>query len=163
MALALGSRAWFANSILIRCSEPQREAPEPLSAFPWNMRIRLAHDVAKGLACLHSLNPPLMHRDVRSPNIFVRAVMRTNHVSMAQQLSCLTHARAQLLQPMSANAEVVAKIADFGLARLASAPFGGTLLTWRWMAPEALRDTRRGYDYRIDTFRYVSECECTYF
>ena len=36
------------------------------------LRLKVAVDVAKGMRHLHSLSPPIIHRDLRSPNIFVR-------------------------------------------------------------------------------------------
>lgn len=39
--------------------------------FSWPLRIRIARDVAKGIRYLHQLTPPIIHRDLRSPNIFV--------------------------------------------------------------------------------------------
>jgi serine/threonine protein kinase len=35
------------------------------------MRFKVAVDIAEGMAFLHSLNPPLLHRDLKSPNILV--------------------------------------------------------------------------------------------
>ena len=35
------------------------------------LRYRIAMDVAKAMRHLHSLSPPIIHRDLRSPNIFV--------------------------------------------------------------------------------------------
>lgn len=40
--------------------------------IPWSLRWRIALDIAKGLSHLHSFQPPIVHRDLRSPNIFVR-------------------------------------------------------------------------------------------
>lgn len=40
--------------------------------FSWPLRVRIARDVSKGLRYLHQLTPPIIHRDLRSPNIFVR-------------------------------------------------------------------------------------------
>ena len=36
------------------------------------LMYKIAADVASGLAYLHALIPPLIHRDMRSPNVFVR-------------------------------------------------------------------------------------------
>lgn len=36
------------------------------------LQLRLLVDIARGLAYLHSRDPPVAHRDLRSPNIFVR-------------------------------------------------------------------------------------------
>lgn len=41
------------------------------SQFPWKLRFRIALDIAKGLQHLHSISPPFIHRDLRSPNILV--------------------------------------------------------------------------------------------
>jgi serine/threonine protein kinase len=35
------------------------------------LRIRIGLDIAEGMKYLHSLSPPIIHRDLRSPNIFV--------------------------------------------------------------------------------------------
>ena len=37
-----------------------------------NLRYKVALDIARGMRYLHSFHPPIIHRDLRSPNIFVR-------------------------------------------------------------------------------------------
>ena len=37
----------------------------------WCLRLKIASDVVSGIAYMHSLNPPLLHRDIKSPNIFL--------------------------------------------------------------------------------------------
>lgn len=37
----------------------------------WPARIRVAIDVAQGMSFLHSAVPPVLHRDLKSPNIFL--------------------------------------------------------------------------------------------
>lgn len=49
-------------------------APLPDDKIPWTLRWNIALDIAKGLFYLHSFQPPIVHRDLRSPNIFVRSV-----------------------------------------------------------------------------------------
>lgn len=46
---------------------------EPLrdDEISWRYRLRVSLDVAKGVRYLHSLSPPIAHRDLRSPNIFL--------------------------------------------------------------------------------------------
>jgi serine/threonine protein kinase len=56
----------------------------------WLLRVKIAADIANGMAFLHSAKPPIIHRDLKSPNI--------------------------LLATHSADAKVVAKVADFGLS-----------------------------------------------
>ena len=38
---------------------------------PW-LITQIAFDVALGMSHLHSISPPIIHRDLRSPNVFVR-------------------------------------------------------------------------------------------
>ena len=37
----------------------------------WGLRARLALDISKGMNYLHTVTPPYIHRDLRSPNILV--------------------------------------------------------------------------------------------
>lgn len=37
----------------------------------WDMKCRLAGDAARGLKYLHTFNPPIIHRDVKSSNILI--------------------------------------------------------------------------------------------
>ncbi len=48
------------------------KAPLTDEQIPWALRWRIALDVAKGMNYLHSFQPPIVHRDLRSPNVFVR-------------------------------------------------------------------------------------------
>lgn len=41
------------------------------TALTWPLRLKIAKDVAKGMTFLHSMNPPIMHRDLKTPNIMV--------------------------------------------------------------------------------------------
>jgi len=61
---------------------------EKTGEIPWILRLKIALDIAKvlgflntfvsysnthqGCAYLHSLNPPVIHRDLKSPNVLVR-------------------------------------------------------------------------------------------
>jgi hypothetical protein len=37
----------------------------------WEFRIKISLDVAKGMSYLHQSNPPIIHRDLKSPNVLV--------------------------------------------------------------------------------------------
>jgi serine/threonine protein kinase len=39
--------------------------------FPWAKRYQIAFDIVKGLHHMQSHDPPIIHRDIRSPNIFM--------------------------------------------------------------------------------------------
>ena len=62
----------------------------PEIEFDWQLRLKIALDMALGMNFLHSINPPLLHRDLKSPNVLV-----------------MDH---------SDGAPVIAKIADFELS-----------------------------------------------
>lgn len=55
----------------------------------WKERIGIAVDIAKGMEVLHFMNPPVIHRDLKSLNVFMTRK----------------------------NNNWVAKVADFGLSR----------------------------------------------
>eukprot|EP01133_Synstelium_polycarpum_P013612 gene13612-16019_t len=96
----------------------------------WPMRLRLALDVARGMDFLHSVTPPLLHRDLKSPNILLT---RT-------------------------NGRLRAKVGDFGLSsrmflqalrqKLRNFPVGNIT----WVAPEILREDE--YTVKSDVFAY---------
>lgn len=65
-------------------------------ALSWKQRIKMALDVAKGMNCLHSHKPPIIHRDLKSLNLL-------------------------LAEPVKGATDYVhTKITDFGLARFQS-------------------------------------------
>lgn len=93
--------------------------------------IKIATDVAIGMNHLHSISPPVIHRDLRSPNIF--------------------------LVSLEKDAKIVAKIADFGLSRMkASKQIQESLSTYQWMAPETLGTSGKKveYDEKADVYSY---------
>ncbi|XP_073023427.1 probable receptor-like protein kinase At1g80640 isoform X2 [Primulina eburnea] len=87
--------------------------PSHQSTLSWNVRMRIALDIARGLEYLHEhCNPPVIHRDVKSTNILL-------------------------------DSDFNAKLSDFGLAitggssNKASIKLSGTL---GYVAPEYLLD-----------------------
>jgi serine/threonine protein kinase len=56
----------------------------------WHIRLKLSVDIALGMAFLHGISPPLLHRDLKSPNVLI-----------------MGHAD---------GSPVIAKVADFGLS-----------------------------------------------
>jgi len=87
----------------------------------WAMRLRIAWDIAKGMSFLHATDPPLLHRDMKSPNI--------------------------LMASLEPTAEAVAKVADFGLT---GHVYAGNMAAQKardrdvanpvWLAPEIIRE-----------------------
>ena len=53
------------------------------------------------------------------------------------------------------NAQTVAKVADFGLARSVAPKAAGALGTWQWLAPEVLDTNNQYYDEKADVYSYA--------
>jgi len=102
------------------------DSASPLS---WPQRYRIAFDIAAGMEYLQAFTPPIVHRDLRSPNIFIES--------------------------LDVNAPVCAKVADFGLSAFVAQDVAGSLLTWQWLAPEVLNYDVKSYDERSDIYSYA--------
>lgn len=97
-------------------------------------RIKILQDIARGIHFLHSANPQIIHRDIKSLNIF-------------------------LLLPIKSKADIpIAKVGDFGLCQqsLLNKGFanksGNLVGTYQWMAPEVL--TNQTYNEYIDVYSF---------
>ena len=85
----------------------------PSNELDWDLRIKIAIDVASGMNFLHTTTPPIIHRDLKTPNIL-----------MASNLSF---------------SPVVAKVADFGLSStLVQNVKGRDVFNPTWLAPEVM-------------------------
>jgi serine/threonine protein kinase len=60
-----------------------------ITPLSWSQKLSLALEIAKGMLSLHEMNPPIIHRDLKSLNVFV----------------------------IEKNGKFTAKVADFGLSR----------------------------------------------
>ena len=47
------------------------KAPLNPDDLPWEQRLVYAYNIASALTYLQSITPPIVHRDLRTPNIFV--------------------------------------------------------------------------------------------
>ncbi|KAF2069948.1 hypothetical protein CYY_008735 [Polysphondylium violaceum] len=84
----------------------------------WSIILKIAIDIAQGMSFLHNITPPLVHRDLKSPNIL---------------LASLPH------EPF-----IVAKVSDFGLSRTVVQSFVSKVVdNPTWLAPEVLK----GFEY----------------
>merc|ERR1739848_741794 len=100
-----------------------------------SFRRRVALDLAEALHYLHSQTPPVLHRDVRSPNVI------------------LTHATDATMNDAVARELTVAKLGDFGLAQHLASTARDTLETWIWMTPET-RGNMPLYTTAADTYSF---------
>jgi serine/threonine protein kinase len=97
----------------------------------WTQRLQMAKDVARGMQYLHSLRPPVLHRDLKSLNLLLREPVVT------------------ALDP------IYLKITDFGVSRLLEAEdehMTGQTGTTHWMAPEVIAN--QPYSFAADVYSY---------
>ncbi|CAK74126.1 unnamed protein product (macronuclear) [Paramecium tetraurelia] len=96
----------------------------------WQLRIKMAIQIADGMLHLHKLNPPLIHRDLKSLNLLLEQSYDQNRINI--------------------------KIADFGLARVQAdngEQMTGVLGTFHWMAPEVFQNVP--YTIKADVYSYA--------
>lgn len=103
---------------------------DPAIPLPVPLRLRMAIDVAEGMLYLHTRDSPIVHRDLKSHNLFV----------------------------VDQNGAMTVRIGDWGSARaVAMSPnFSKTMThgvgTTCWLAPELIKDAKGSE--RIDVYSY---------
>eukprot|EP01087_Luapelamoeba_hula_P012330 TRINITY_DN3429_c0_g4_i3.p1 TRINITY_DN3429_c0_g4~~TRINITY_DN3429_c0_g4_i3.p1 ORF type:complete len:1705 (+),score=283.87 TRINITY_DN3429_c0_g4_i3:276-5390(+) len=85
--------------------------------FSWRMRMKVVTDIALGVAFMHGLTPPIIHRDLKTLNV--------------------------LMASDDPSAQVVAKVADFGTCVAATTFVGRVVDNPLWLAPEIMA----GFEY----------------
>lgn len=74
----------------------------------WSEKRKLSYEIAKGMQSLHAMEPPILHRDLKSLNVFITKI----------------------------EGKWTSKVADFGLSRCPdTALMTSALGTLHWMAP----------------------------
>lgn len=119
-------------------------------SLPVEMRISLALQVAEGMTYLHNQDPPIIHRDLKSHNIFVHETfidaddtVRKDEAKSNNQEGGM----ARWLQPvkMKPKSTLIAKIGDWGSARATlsgSRTMTHGVGTACWLAPEVIKHAR---------------------
>lgn len=98
-------------------------------ALSWPQRLKMMLDTAAAEAHLHSFDPPIMHRDLKSLNLM-------------------------LLHPVKNELDSpIIKLADFGFARIEDRAMTQGVGTKHWMAPEVLKGTE--YTTKADVFSFA--------
>ena len=99
---------------------------DPLLLKDIKVKIRIAYDIANGMNYLHSFEPPIIHRDLRSPNIFINS--------------------------LDINSNVCARIGDFGLSRISNSNLAGGTFNRNWLAPEVMKGDP--YSLKMDVYSF---------
>jgi len=92
----------------------------------WDMKIKSALDVAEGMHHLHSKVPPIMHLDLKSPNI--------------------------LMASYDPNDKVMAKVIDFGTCSKGETQYSRHVDNPIWSAPEVIEG--QPYNKSVDIYSY---------
>jgi serine/threonine protein kinase len=97
--------------------------------FSWPLRIKIAYDVARGLATLHKQH--IIHRDIRSPNIFVRWNSIVFFFTFRSALFFSPSSDVEIYSLDIEGEGVNAKIGDFGLAQHTLPHLKEILCSWQ--------------------------------
>lgn len=93
----------------------------------WGLIVRMALDVARGIEYLHSFDPKVLHRDLKSPNILVKS--------------------------LDVESPVLLKVADLGLSCFDVGRASGKMIeNPRWVSPETLLNGT--YTEKSDVFSF---------
>jgi serine/threonine protein kinase len=94
----------------------------------WQMRLKIALNIAEGMEFLHQMSPPILHRDLKTPNV--------------------------LMASLDPSAPVVAKLTDFGETRELLCKLKGRegLTNPAWLAPEVMAS--EAYTEKVDVFPF---------
>eukprot|EP01129_Flabellula_baltica_P011729 TRINITY_DN5184_c0_g1_i1.p1 TRINITY_DN5184_c0_g1~~TRINITY_DN5184_c0_g1_i1.p1 ORF type:complete len:1792 (+),score=310.50 TRINITY_DN5184_c0_g1_i1:31-5376(+) len=117
---------------LIPCGNLYEFVNDESSPKDWEISLRIAIDVARGLRFLHELTPSIVHRDLKSPNV--------------------------LMKSYDPNAPVCAIVADFGLSTKLFVPSmkestaDRDVVNPTWLAPEVMRE--EFFDERADVYSF---------
>ena len=90
------------------------------------LKLLLCLDIGRGMKHLHNYSPPIVHRDLRTPNIFVST--------------------------LDINSPVRAKVGDFGLSLHAASTISGGNFNLYWLAPEVMLNEQ--YTIKIDVYSF---------
>jgi len=117
-------------------------------ALSMDSRAKIALQVAEGMMYLHNQNPPIIHRDLKSPNILIHETF-TDEISKDRKIFNFkgdnSPYRFDRTEKMNTTATIVAKIGDWGSAKATlsgSQTMTHGVGTACWLAPEVIKNAR---------------------
>lgn len=114
--------------------------------LPLEDRLNLALQVAEGMTYLHNQEPPIIHRDLKSHNIFVHETFTDSEdASVSSDRQRKRRKQSDPLEKMETHSTIVAKIGDWGSARATlsgSRTMTHGVGTACWLAPEVIKHAR---------------------
>lgn len=121
--------------------------------FPIALAVKLALDIAKGMEFLHGITPPIVHRDLKTPNILLHAASDCKFT----QINLLGSSSQTLAALPRDPSGLVAKVADFGLSletELAALQCKNNSVVDNptWTAPEVLSHAK--YTHKVDVYSF---------
>jgi len=121
---------------LQRLQPPKTFRPD---TSPLSRAVQILADVAQGLMHMHGLDPPLIHRDVKSPNIFLPASGPDDRARLADRggTKLLTACELRFVLRVRLAFDALLAVQVY----LQGAPMT-CVGTPQWMAPEILRGER---------------------
>jgi hypothetical protein len=114
--------------------------------LPLERRLSLALQIAEGMTYLHNQDPPIIHRDLKSHNIFIQETY--TDAEDASTSSDKNKSRRQAGDPydrLDTQSTIIAKIGDWGSARATlsgSRTMTHGVGTACWLAPEVIKHAR---------------------
>ena len=125
-----------------------------------HLRLSLALQIAEGIAYLHNQDEPIIHRDLKSHNIFVHETFIGAESSTPTMSGEKDENASETREEDKANPRatmIIAKIGDWGAARASLSHGGGRTMTHGvgtacWIAPETI--TRNRSSTYSDVYSY---------
>ena len=94
--------------------------------------LAVLHDIASGMNFLHTATPPILHRDLKSPNVLLCQIA-PDEAYLGQKFEI-----PDFVTELP-DSTVTAKVADFGLSLRTNAPVTKRVVeNPLWLAPELL-------------------------